>query len=416
MAHMNARPAVDFNLATLPPQGDRLLQELNRLRESDPLHWSDASQCWIVTGHSEVLEGFTGTLPLSSHHIPASLYRVVPPDEFPRRLPNTLRYMSRILPNLDGDDHARIRKLLVKAFSRKVVEEVRPYVRDRVAMLLDKATAEREIEFNEGMARQLPGAVILRLLGMDESFFGRLQGWTNAVTLALTSFNPRPEWLDELETAVSDMNEVFRDQLAARRASPGNDLTSALVSAVDGSDRLSLDEMLAAMNLIIVAGHDTTLNSMTLGLRTLARHPQAWVEWRANPDKSVDSSVELMRYVAMATALPRIVAQDFVWRGRQLRQHQLVMLMMAGGNRDPRVFTEPEKLMLARPNEDSLTFGPGLHHCIGHLLAKMQMSEFFTALTQRFDGVDIVEEPQFLHNLVFRGVKGLTVRFRPRAS
>jgi cytochrome P450 len=123
-----------------------------------------------------------------------------------------------------------------------------------------------------------------------------------------------------------------------------------------------------------------------------------------------------MRYVAMATALPRIVARDFVWRDRQLRQHQLVMLMMAGGNRDPRVFTEPEKLMLSRSNEDSLTFGPGLHHCIGHLLAKMQMSEFFSALTQRFDGVEVTEEPQFLHNLVFRGVRGLKVRFRPRAS
>ena len=413
---MNAQPAVDFNLATLPPQGDRLLQELNRLRESDPLYWSEASQCWIVTGHAEVMEGLSGTLQLSSTHIPMSLYRTVGPEEFPQRLPNTLRYMSRILPNLDGDDHARIRKLLIKAFSRKVVEEVRPFVRERVARLLDMAANQRALEFNEGIARQLPGAVILRLLGMDDRYFSRLQGWTNAVTLALTSFNPQVQWLDELEKAVIDMNNVFRAEIEQRRRHPGNDLTSAMVHAVDGGDRLSMDEMLGAMNLIIVAGHDTTLNSMSLGVRALARHPEAWAEWRAHPERGVEASIELMRYVAMATALPRIVSRDFEWRGRQLRQHQLVILTMAGGNRDPRAFDAPEKLDLSRPNDNSLTFGPGLHHCIGHMLAKMQMSEFFGALTQQFDGVEILEEPQFLHNFVFRGVSGLKLRFLPRIS
>jgi cytochrome P450 len=413
---MNAQAAVDFNLATLPPQGDRLLQEINRLREADPLHWSEASQCWIVTGHAEVMEGLSGTLPLSSTHIPMSLYRTVGPEEFSQRLPNTLRYMSRILPNLDGADHARIRKLLVKAFSRKVVEDVRPYVRDRVARLLDMAAGQPELEFNEGIARQLSGAVILRLLGMEESFLPRLQGWTAAVTLALTSFNPKVEWLDQLELAVIDMNNVFRVEIEKRRRDPGNDLTSAMVTAVDGSDRLSMDEMLGAMNLIIVAGHDTTLNSMSLGLRALAQQPGAWTTWRAHPDKGVDSAIELMRYVAMATALPRIVSQDFAWRGRQLKQHQLVILTMAGGNRDPRVFDSPEKLDFSRQNDNSLTFGPGLHHCIGHMLAKMQMSEFFGALTQRFDGVEILEEPQFLHNFVFRGVANLKVRLLPRVS
>ena len=109
---MNATTRYDVNLGTLPPLGDELLPALNRLREQDPLFWSATSQCWIVTGHAEVTEGFSGSLPLSSHHIPESLYRAIPPGEIETRLPNILRYMSRILPNLDGSDHARIRKLL----------------------------------------------------------------------------------------------------------------------------------------------------------------------------------------------------------------------------------------------------------------------------------------------------------------
>jgi pimeloyl-[acyl-carrier protein] synthase len=413
---MSASAAPDVNLSTLPPLGDGLLVEINRLRDHDPLYWSEASRCWIVTGHAEITEGFSGRLPLSSHHIPESLYRVIPPEEFARRLPNTLRYKSQILPNLDGAPHARIRKLLVKALSKKVVEDMRPYVQQRVAMLLDKAAKQRELEFNENIARPLAGAVILRLLGLPDSYLEeRLKRWTDAVTRALTSFNPKPEWLDNLELAVTDMNVAFRQEIEACRANPRANLTTEMVNAVDGGDRLSMDEMLASMNLVIVAGHDTTLNSMALGIRAMSKHPDKWAEWRAHPERSVDAAIELMRYVAMATALPRIVSEAFDWHGRHLRQYDLVMLMMAGGNRDPKVYSRPNEMDFARANDTALTFGPGLHHCIGHLLAKMQISEFFTALTQRFDRVEILKEPEFVPNLVFRGVARLDVRFHPRA-
>jgi pimeloyl-[acyl-carrier protein] synthase len=411
---MSLSAATDLNLGALAPLGDALLGELGRLRDSDPLHWSETSHCWIVTGHAELMEGFSGRLPLSSHHIPESLYRVIPPDEFATRMPNTLRYMSQILPNLDGEPHARIRKLLVKAVSKKVVEDVRPYVRERVTMLLDQAAAKRELEFNEVIARQLTGAVILRLLGLNESYLERLKGWTDAVTRALTTFSPLPEWLDTLEVAVADMNVVFRREIEACRAAPRGDLVSAMIEAVDGGDRLTMDEMLASMNLIVVAGHDTTLNTLSLGVRRLASMPEAWAEWRAHPERGVEASVELMRHISMATALPRIVSEDFEWHGRKLHQHELVMMMMAGGNRDPKVYSNPDNMDFSRPNDASLTFGPGLHHCIGHLLAKMQISEFFTALTQRFDRVELLEEPEFTPNLVFRGVVRLPVRFHPR--
>jgi len=406
----------DLNLATLAALGDGLLSKLSSLRGQDPLFWSEASRCWIVTGHAEVMEGFSGTLPLLSGKMEAVLGRVLPSAELHRRFPNTMRYMPRILPNMDGEEHARLRRLLVKAFSRKIVEDLRPYVRERVAFILERAAAAGDLEFNEGVSRQLPGAVILRLLGMSESYLERLKAWTDGVTRALTSFDPQPQWLEALEVVVAEMLEIFRVEIEERRKDPRGDLISALVHAVDQGDVLTVDEMIAALILVIIAGHDTTSNSMTLGVRALAGNPAAWSTLRAQPEHSVEAAVEIMRFTAMSAAQPRLAARDFEWRGRRIRQHDLVMLMIAGGNRDPQVFKRPGELDFSRQNDLSLTFGPGLHHCIGHLLAKLQLSEFFAALTQRFDRVEILQEPEFVPNLVFRGVTQLKVRFHPRAS
>jgi len=413
---MNATTPLDLDLSRLATLGDGMFAGLNALREEDPLFWSELSHCWIVTGHAEVIEGFSGTLPLLNGKMEAVLARVLPPEELQRRFPNTMRYMPRILPNMDGETHARLRRLFVKAFSRKMVEDLRPYVRERVALILDRAAAAGELEFNENVSRQIPGAVILRLLGMSESYFERLKAWTDGVTRALTSFDPQPQWLEALEVVVTEMVDIFRGEIEERRRKPRSDFITALVQAVDQGDVLTVDEMLGALILVIIAGHDTTSNSMTLGVRALARNPRAWAELRAHPERSVEAIVELMRFVAMSTAQPRLAARDFEWRGRRIRQNDLVMLMIAGGNRDPRTFTDPEQMELTRQNDVSLTFAPGLHHCIGHLLAKLQLSEFFAALTQRFDRVEVLQEPEFVPNLVFRGVTRLNVRFQPRAG
>jgi cytochrome P450 len=121
-----------------------------------------------------------------------------------------------------------------------------------------------------------------------------------------------------------------------------------------------------------------------------------------------------MRYISMSSAQPRMVAKDFDWRGHMLKENDIVMMMIAGGNRDPRVFTNPETLDLNRATDKALTFGPGMHHCIGHMLAKLQMGEFFTAVTQRFERVEVMDEPEWVPNIIFRAVNGLNVRFYPR--
>lgn len=409
----DAALAHDINLAILPPQGDVLLGELNQLRDHDPLYWSEQSHCWIASGHAVVAAGFGGQFPLSNQQFPVALYRVLPKEELERRIPNAIRYMTHIVTNSDGEQHMRLRKLMMKGFTRKLVDAQRPFVQARVASLLDRVDAGAgRVEFNEQVARMLPGAVILKLLGMDpDRYLVRLKAWADAVNVALGSFNPLPEWLDALEDAVIDMVEVFKGEIEDRRRNPGDDLISALLAAVEGEATLAMDEMLGSLILVIVAGHDTTSNSLTLGVRALAANPDAWAHWRAHGDEDLACTNELMRYIAMSTTIPRIVTQDFVWEDRQVKAGQLFMLMIAGGNRDPAAYAEPERLDFTRSNEQVLTFGPGLHHCIGHLLAKLQLSEFFSQLVRRYDGAKVVTPPPFMSALVFRGVSSLDVQF-----
>lgn len=408
--------AHDIDLATLAQKGDGLLAEFNQLRNDQTIYWSETSHCWLVTGHEEVTEGFSGTLPLSSEFFPESIYAFMPRDEFNARCPNSVKYMSLISTNRDGAAHARMRKLLVKALNPKLVESLRPYVRQRVAYLLDIAQERRELEFHEDISRMLPGAVILQLLGMDESYLARLKGWADGVANALIAFAPEPECLYRLEEVINDMLEVFHREIEDRKRNPRQDLITYMVEATEGGDKLTQDEMLGSLVQIIIAGHDTTSNSLSFGIRALAKYPDAWEAWRQHPEKGVDYAVELMRYIAMSATMPRIVAEDFTWRGHPLKKGQFVILSIAGGNRDPNVYDNPEALDFNHRNDRVLTFGPGMHHCIGHLLAKLQLSEFFGALTQRFERVDILEEPRFTTGINFRSLEALQTRFYPRKT
>lgn len=406
--------AHDINLAAATPTGDGLLAEVNRLREFDPLYWSESSHCWLVSGHAEVTEGFSGTLPLSSSSIPERLRPGMPLADMRERWPNTVNYMPHIVTNADGTDHTRLRKLFVRAFNRKLVESMRPFVRDRVASLLDDAGQHGEVEFNEGVARMLPGSTILRLLGMSQDYLERLEYWDDGVSTAMMSFNPKMEWLDQLEVVVTDMVSVFRAEIEGRKTNPGEDLITQLLNAVEDGDTLTMEEMLGGLILVIVAGHDSTANSITLGVRAMAKNPDAWAHWHAHPENSADYGIELMRYVAMSASQARIVASDFEWHGRQLHRGDIVMLLIAGANRDPLVYNNPESLDLSRSNDRTMTFAPGLHHCIGHLLAKMQVGELFKGLVERFERVELIDEPVFTPALAFRGVAELRVRLHPR--
>jgi pimeloyl-[acyl-carrier protein] synthase len=413
---MNAAAvASDVDLSKVPELGESLLTELDRLREFDPIHWSAATGAWLVTRHEDIVRGFSGELPLSVNPARRTTFAVLAPEELQKRVPTLLTYLAKWIVSNDPPVHTRMRKLLVKAFSKKVVESVRPYVQDRVARLLDDTKPGEPLEFVEGIARQLPGGVILKLMGLPQEHLPRLKSWANAFQAGLASSRPEIKWLEAADRAMVEMNEIFAQAILEHRRNPREDLLTSLIEATEDGQSLSEEEMLAALSLILVAGHDTTHNSMTLGLIALGRSPQNWEYLAEHPDRGLACVNEIMRLSAMSAAQPRVAIEDFEWHGKTIRAGDPVYLMQAAGNRDPRVYAHPDRLDMERDNSQSLVFAPGLHHCVGHLLAKMQLTEFFTALVRRFEGVEFLDPTlDFMPQIVFRGLYRLNVRLKPR--
>jgi cytochrome P450 len=211
------------------------------------------------------------------------------------------------------------------------------------------------------------------------------------------------------------MRDIFLDEFKKREAKPGEDFLSQLVLARDGNDRLSESEMVGICHLTLIAGHDTTANSLALGTAQLADNPEARDFVRNNPDRIGDAVMEIMRLSAVSTSMARIATENFEWYGHQIQAGQIVLLMIVGANRDPAVFPDPLRLDFTRPQIDNMTFAPGLHHCVGHFMAKMQLSEFFPALLDRFETVELLDERfQFGAGISFRGPEHLNMRFIPR--
>ena len=392
------------------------IEALDCIREHDPIYWSEKSQCWLITRHEDNVQGFSGDLPLSIDRLGMFSFSSIPIAEQPGRIPNLLRYATQFSVNIDPPAHTRVRKLLVKAFNRKVVEDTRPFVISKVQELMEFAAARGgKVEFVEEIARKLPASVILRLLGFPQSYLPEMKHWANSLIGALASSRPPPEMHDEAEKVTVHMAQVARDEMAKRRVEPQEDLLTQLVRAHDDDDRLSDDELIGNLILLIVAGHDTTSNTLTLVTHALAEHPQCWEFMYAHPEKLAACADELMRYVQMSFVQPRVASEDFVWNGKAIKRGQIVMLLQGVGNRDPRVFAAPDAINFERSNDSVLTFGPGLHHCLGHQLAKMQVIEFLSALVSRFKSVKVLDkELRFMPQIGFRGLYEMNVRFDPR--
>jgi cytochrome P450 len=405
---------VDVDFSQASKLGLELVDRINKLRDVDPLYWSEKQKAWIASGHAEVTEGFSGTLPLSAKrfHIVASF--IPDPEERARKIPYLMEVTPSWVTNTDPPEQTRLRRLMLKAFSRSVAESYRPFVRQTIAELFDRAAEKRDVEFIEDVSRQVPARVILKMLGLDDSYLGRLKEWAY-YSGAGQSGAPTPEILVETNRVMEEMRDAFMIEIEKRRANPTDDFISSLVHAREGSDQLTINEIVGTLQLTLIAGHNTTSNSLAMGTMALSEHPEACDYIREHPEEIGTIIMELMRYIAMSTSMARIVTEDFTWRGRHLKKGQFVHLMIIGANRDPAMFPHPEQIDFSRPQDRNMVFGPGQHHCIGHLMAKMQLSEFFPELVRRFDRIEVTErELQFSGAMAFRGPEQIHMRLHPR--
>jgi cytochrome P450 len=405
-------PQVDFR--AVADLGDGLLPRLAEIREAEQIAWNDSVSGWIVSRYADVRDGFDLKVPLSNDRFPPRYFDAIPAAERPTRIPLTLTAQNWII-GVDPPQHTRLRGMAQKAFSRKVVEQLRPYAKEVIDRVLSEAGARPEVEFLEDVAVAITGKVMGRLLGFPEEHLHHLRRWSWDMNVALGP-KRNEQLILQMEQSLREMKAILDVEIEARRQHPREDFLSELVSAQDAQGKLTNDELLGLCFVTLSAGHDTTAHSMTLGFRSLVRDPEARKRLLERPDHIADMVLEIMRFGAMSTTQVRVAAEDFEWHGKSIRKGDFLYLMIASANRDPRAFKDPEKLDLTRYDDRSsnraVVFGGGIHYCIGHLLANMQLGEFFPEAFRRYPGARVLDEnPTWQPSLVFRGVERLRVSF-----
>jgi len=283
--------------------------------------------------------------------------------------------------NKDGEDHRRLRALVSKAFTPRVIQALRPRIEQIAEQLLDQVQASGRMELVDDYAYPLPITVIAELLGIPEGDRMRFRAWSNAVVApALT-----PDEQEESMRLLLELVAYMQGLVAARRSQPGEDLLSGLIHAEEQGDRLDESELFSMLSLLIVAGHETTVTFIGNAVLALLQNPEQLEELRQNPEILPGALEELLRYDSpVARALTRWVAQDTELAGQQLKRGDLIIVIPASANRDEARFKNPADLDLLRQSNPHLAFGKGVHYCLGAPLARLEGEIALQTLLRRF--------------------------------
>jgi cytochrome P450 len=292
--------------------------------------------------------------------------------------------------NYDGDDHRRLRALVSKAFTPRVIEAMRPRVEAIAAALLDEVAARGHMELIGEYAFPLPITVIAELLGVPLDRQDDFRIWSDAFV--------RPAITPEQQQASMGLLVAFagymQQLVAERRQTPRDDLISRLIQAEEQGDRLSESELFSMIALLIVAGHETTVSLIGNATLALLEHPQALAELRDNPARIPTALEELLRYDSpVERALVRFLTRDIELAGQQLRRGDLLIAVLGSANRDAARFAEPAQLDFHRGSSPHLAFGKGAHYCLGAPLARIEGEIALRALLGRFPDLRLAVDP-----------------------
>lgn len=313
---------------------------------------------------------------------------------------------------LDPPDHTRLRKLVSKAFVPKVVKALEPDITALVDGLLDKVEEQGSFDVIADLAYPLPVAVICRLLGVpieDEPQFSRASALLAAALDPVISFTGQaPDSFDEMLQAGLWLRGYLRELIGRRRSDPGDDLMSGLIHVEESGDQLTEEEIGATCNLLLVAGHETTVNLIANAILAMLRHPRQWTALAADPQRVSAVVEETLRYDPPVQLMGRIAADDMTIGGATVPKGDIMMLLLAAAHRDPAACERSDEFDPDRENIRHLGFGKGPHFCLGAPLARLEAAVALSKLTARFPNARMAGEPQYKPNLTLRGMASLT--------
>jgi cytochrome P450 len=315
----------------------------------------------------------------------------------------------------DPPDHTRLRALVVKAFTPKVVDSLRAGTQQVVDELLDVALETGDVDLVADFAYPLPVRVICDMLGVPVEDQDRFKVWSEALAAGLDpDFLLSEAVIEARGEAVMQFAQYFFELLAERRKAPGEDLLSRLVEVEDDGTVLSETELLSTCILLLVAGHETTVNLISGGTLALLRHPDQLRRFRDDPQVQRTGVEEMLRYVSPVQLTVRTLTEESVFGDVTMPAGAFMMLLLGSGNRDPSQFEDPERFDVTRTPNNHLGLGFGIHHCLGAPLARMETQVALNSLVRRAPDLALAADDAVTYktNVVLRGMTALPVSMR----
>ena len=379
------------------------------LQESAPVYRNPLLRVWILSRYTDVAAVLEDRS-FSVRRLESAAVRRL--GAFQKLRPDFREMLERNLLMLDPPDHTRLRGLVAKAFTPRVVERLRPGIQVLVDGLLDEAERRGEIDLMRDFAYPLPATVIAEMLGVPAADAPRFMRWSNDLAALLDPFNA-PGGLEAAQAAFTELSGYFRAVLAERRREPREDLISALATVEERGEALSEAELVSLCGLILGAGYETTANLIGNAAVALLRHPGERKRLVDDPGLIASAVEEFLRYESPVQATDRVATRDFEIRGTRIRRGELVVLFLAAANRDPERFPDPDRLDLGRPDNAHLAFSHGPHFCLGAQLARAEAQIAIGTLVRRFPGFEGPPGPlAWRPSFSLRGPAALPLRLR----
>ncbi len=406
-----AEPGAFDALLTDPTYFQDPYPALATIREATPLYWSEAWGVWVVTRHEDVLailkepQGFSNAGRFSAY------LDELPGEAAPYVEPLRRHYATGMLQS-DPPAHSRLRPLINQAFTPRVVEASRERIEAIVGELIASFRARGQADLLGEFAYPLPAIVISELMGVPAADRELLIGLSDGVVAIQRSARAAvDEHLVRSAESVVQIEAYFRELCRERRAAPGDDLVSALVEAEEAGDRLSEPELISMCATLLIAGHETTRNLVANGMLTLLQRPAELHRLREDEALMASAIEEMLRFESPIQRGWRRVARDGELRGEQLREGQLVYLMLGAANRDARRFEEPDRFIMERQPNRHCAFGHGIHFCVGAPLSRLEARIAFPALLA-LPGLRLASNVvRWSESITHRGLESLEVTF-----
>jgi cytochrome P450 len=379
------------------------------LRDMDPVHWNELYELWVITRHDDVVW-------MTRHHelFSSAVFRNDPRPAYPAIEESDLglyeyvrNYQADQFIQHDRPEHLEMRKVVHSYFTPRSMEAWRPFVQNAVKELLDAAEAKGHMDVMQDLATPLPVLVIAQMMGVPKEERAHVRYLAEKLLNIGRGEGDRMKPLTEGMQGMIDYVSPLVDQ---RLVNPGDDFISVLARG-EKQGVFSRHQVLVNTSLLLLAGHETTINLLCNGTLAFLRHPEQWKLLKQNPaGLAKPATEECLRYDAPVKSIQRIASQDVEMRDKVLRHNDRIRWFITSANRDPEAFSNPETFDITRDPNPHVAFGSGVHHCLGATLARLEGQEVFKALAERFPNLQLATtELSYQPSITFRSLKTLPV-------